>query len=96
MAGTAHNANADSVQNAVDGFSLQTALSDAAAGSQQQQISASNNGLHLEDSSGQQHAPASVNAHVTVLEEEVHVSDAETDLSSVGLRHSAQGDYCCT
>ena len=92
VAGTMQDANAGVLQNHVDGNRVQAALSDAAVESHQQQTSASNDGLRLEDSSDQQHAAASVNAHGTVVEQEMPISDAETDLSSIGLRHSAQGD----
>ena len=72
----------------------------AASGtSQQHQTSASNDGLNASAREGSielQHAAASVNAQGTVVEEELPVSDAETDLSSVGFRHSAQGGQFCT
>lgn len=80
------------MQGAASGQVLPAMLSSAGGASQQQQTTTSNDGLHVESSFEHQHAAASVNAHGTVVEEELPVSDAETDLSSVGIRHSAQGE----
>lgn len=86
------NAEQTNVQQAAAAETmLSAALSAAGGASQHQQASASNDGLPPENS--QQHAAASVNAHGTGLEEELPISDAETDLSSVGLRRSAQGRH---
>lgn len=79
---------------AVSGTSQQHEPLPAVSGTRQHQTSASNDGLNIREGSvGQQHAAASVNAQGTVVEEELPVSDAETDLSSVGLRHSTQGRH---
>ena len=65
------------------------ASADASAGDAsdiaKQQTTASNDGLAAHDSYDT-HQNAAASVHATALEEDVPASDAETDLSSVGLR----------
>ena len=54
---------------------------------EQQQTTASNDGLVAAGSYDTQDAAAAASVHATALDEDLPASDAETDLSSIGLQH---------
>lgn len=57
---------------------------------EQQQTTASNDGLNAVGSYDAQQDAAAASVHATALEEDLPASDAETDLSSVGLQRGRQ------
>ena len=57
---------------------------------EQQQTTASNDGLVAGGSCDTQQDAAAASVHATALEEDLPASDAETDLSSVGLQHGSR------